>query len=58
MINASIDVVGGPIRVDQEIIKGNYVQLKNGEPNKDQMLFDKIMEYINSYTRTESKVHP
>ena len=58
MVNASIDVVGGPIRVDQEIIKGNYVQLKNGEPNKDQMLFDKIMEYINSYTRTESKVHP
>ena len=58
MINASIDVVGGPIRVDHEIIKGNYIQLKNGEPNKDQKLFDKIMKYITSYTRTESKVHP
>ena len=58
MINASVDVVGGPIRVDHEIIKSNYMQLKNGEPNKDQKLFNKIMKYINSYTRTESKVHP
>ena len=59
MINASVDVVGGPIRVDQEIIKSNYKQLgKNGEPNKDQKLFDKIMGHILSYTRNESKVHP
>jgi len=58
MINASVDVVGGPIRVDHEIIKSNYIQLKNGEPNKDQKLFNKIMKYINGYTRTESKVHP
>ena len=58
MINASVDVVGGPIRVDHEIIKSNYMQLKNGEPNKDQKLFNKIMKYINSYTRNESKVHP
>ena len=26
MVNASIDVVGGPIRVDHEVIKTNYVQ--------------------------------
>jgi len=53
MVNASIDVVGGPIRVDHEIIKSNYEQ-----EFKDQELFNKIMEHINGYTRTESKVHP
>ena len=53
MVNAAIDVVGGPIRVDHEIIKSNYEQ-----EFKDQKLFDKIMEHINGYTRTESKVHP
>ena len=53
MVNASIDVVGGPIRVDHEIIKSNYEQ-----EFKDQELFNKIMEHINRYTRTESKVHP
>ena len=53
MVNASIDVVGGPIRVDHEVIKTNYVQ-----EGKDQKLFDEIMKEINTYTRTESNVHP
>ena len=53
MVDASIKVVGGPIRVDQEIIKSNYEQ----EP-KDQKLFQKIMNEIDRYTRSEIKVHP
>ena len=53
MVNASVDVVGGPIRVDHEVIKSNYVQ-----EGKDQKLFDEIMKEINTYTRTESNVHP
>jgi DNA polymerase I len=53
MVDASIKVVGGPIRVDQEIIKSNYEQ----EP-KDQKLFEKIMDEIARYTRSEEKVHP
>ena len=52
-------VVGGVIRVDQEIIKTNYKQLdNNGEPNEDQKLFDEIMKEINTYTRSGSNVHP
>ena len=53
MGNASIDVVGGPIRVDHEVIKTNYVQ-----EGKDQKLFDDIMNEINTYTRTGPNVHP
>ena len=59
MVEASIKVVGGPIRVDTEIISSNFIQLgKNGEPNKHQKLFDRIMSEIETYTRNESKVHP
>ncbi len=58
MIDASIKVVGGPIRVDKEIIKGNFIQLKNGKPNKDQILYDKIMGEIETYTRSRNNVHP
>ena len=53
MVNASVDVVGGPIRVDHEVIKSNYVQ-----EGKDQKLFEEIMNEINTYTRTELNVHP
>jgi len=53
MVDASIDVVGGPVRVDHEVIKSNYVQ-----DGKDQKLFDDIMEEINTYTRNELNVHP
>ena len=53
MVNASIEVVGGPIRVDEEVIKSNYVQ----EP-QFQKTFDEIMEEINTYTQNESNVHP
>ena len=59
MIDASIKVVGGPIRVDQEIIKTNYKQLDDdGEPNKDQKLFNKIMRHIDRYTRSRLNVPP
>ena len=58
MIDASIKVVGGPIRVDKEIIKGNFIQLKDGEPNKDQILYDKIMGEIETYTRSRNNIHP
>ena len=58
MIDASIKVVGGPIRVDKEIIKGNFIQLKKGKPNKDQKLFDKIMDEIETYTRSRKNIHP
>ena len=58
MIDASIKVVGGPIRVDKEIIKGNFIQLKNGKPNKDQILYEKIMGEIETYTRSRNNVHP
>jgi len=47
MVNASIKVVKGPIRVDHEVILGNYVQ----EP-KDQKLFDEIMKEIENYKHT------
>jgi DNA polymerase I-like protein with 3'-5' exonuclease and polymerase domains len=53
MINASIDVVGGPIRVDHEVIKSNYAQ-----EGKDQKLFDEIIKEINTYTQNEFNVHP
>jgi len=53
MVNASIQVVGGPIRVDEEVIKSNYVQ-----EDKYQKTYDEIMEEINTYTQNESKVHP
>ena len=53
MVDASIKVVGGPINVDQEVIKSNYEQ-----EQKHQELFEKIMRHIDRYTRTESKVHP
>jgi DNA polymerase I-like protein with 3'-5' exonuclease and polymerase domains len=53
MVNASIEVVGGPIRVDEEVIKSNYEQSE-----KDQKLFEKIMNEINRYTRSSLNVHP
>jgi hypothetical protein len=53
MVDASIKVVGGPIRVDHETIKSNYEQ-----EEKDQKLFNKIMNEINRYTRSSTNVHP
>ena len=53
MVDASIKVVGGPIRVDHETIKSNYEQ-----EEKDQKLFNKIMNEINTYTRSSTNVHP
>ena len=47
MVNASIKVVKGPIRVDHEEITGNYIQ----KP-KDQNLFDEIMNEIETYKDT------
>ena len=51
MVDASIKVVGGPITVDQEIIKSNYEQ-----ETKDQKLFNKIMSHIDRYTRSRLNV--
>jgi len=51
MVDASIKVVGGPINVDQEIIKSNYEQ-----ETKDQKLFNKIMSHIDRYTQSRSNV--
>jgi len=47
MVNASRFVVGGPIRVDHEIIKGNFEQ----EP-EDQIIFNEIMKEIDIYKGT------
>ena len=59
MVDASVAVVGGPIRVDSEIIKSNYRQLeKDGSDSKDQKLFDNIMHEIDTYIRSEQRVHP
>ena len=59
MVDASIKVVGGPIRVDQEIIRSNYKQFKkDGSDSKDQKLFDEIMKEIDAYTRSGLEVHP
>ena len=51
MVDASIKVVGGPISVDQEVIKSNYEQ-----EEKFQKLFDKIMSHIDRYTRSRLNV--
>jgi len=53
MVDASFKVVGGPISVDQEVIKSNYEQ-----ETKDQKLFNKIMSHIDRYTRSRLNVHP
>jgi len=47
MVDASIKVVKGPIRVEHEEISGNYIQ----KP-KDQKLFDEIMNEIEIYRHT------
>ena len=47
MVDASIKVVKGPIRVEHEEISGNYIQ----KP-KDQKLFDEIMNEIEIFKRT------
>ena len=47
MVDASIKVVKGPIRVEHEGISGNYIQ----KP-KDQKLFDEIMNEIEIYRHT------
>ena len=54
MVDASIKVVGGPIQVEEEIIKTNYVQKKK----KHQKLFDQIMGEIERYTQSGNEVHP
>ena len=59
MVDASVAVVGGPIRVDSEIIRSNYRQLeKDGSDSKDQKLFDDIMHEIDTYIRSEQRAHP
>jgi len=50
MVNASIKVVGGPIRVDYQTISTNFVQDK-----KSQKRFDDIMGEIEQYIFDEKK---
>ena len=47
MVDASIKIIKGPIRVDHEEIAGNFIQ-KPG----DQKLFDEIMREIDNYKDT------
>ena len=47
MVDASIKIVGGPITVEHDEIKGNFVQ-----DEKDQKRFDQIMEAIKNYKLT------
>ena len=56
MVNASVNVVGGPIRVDAEKITSNFKQA-----DKDQQTFDEIMKEIKNNRGTPlmgGKVHP
>jgi radical SAM superfamily enzyme with C-terminal helix-hairpin-helix motif len=47
MVDASIKIVGGPISVEHDEIKENFIQ----EP-EDQKRFDQIMEAIKNYKLT------
>ncbi len=47
MVDASIKIVGGPISVEHDEIKENFIQDK-----KDQKRFDQIMEAIKNYKLT------
>ena len=59
MVDASMKVVGGPIRVGTEIIEDNYVQLnKKGKPNKDQKMFDDIFKEIENYVKLSGPITP
>ena len=52
MIDAAEYIVGGKIMVDEEIYFKNCVQLnKQGQPNKDQEIFDLIFEEINKFKK-------
>ena len=47
------------VRVEHEVIRSNFKQYgKDGKENKDQELFNRIMEEINTYTRSVSNLHP
>ena len=53
MIKASEFVVGGPIRVDQELIFSNWKQSE-----KDQKYFDEIFKEISTYCKNEIQPTP
>ena len=56
MVRSSIEVIGGPIRVDHETITGNFIQAP-----EDQIFFDEIMKEIEIYKGTPvlgDGVHP
>ena len=59
MTEASMKVVGGPIRVGTEIIESNYKQLdEEGKPTKDQKMFDKIFNEIENYKKLNRPISP
>jgi hypothetical protein len=47
MVHASQKVVGGPIRVEAEVIEGNWKQVP-----KHQEVFDEIYSEINNYKKS------
>ena len=59
MVNASMKVVGGPIRVDADIIESNYKQLnKKGKPTKDQKMFDTIFKEVDNFINLSRHITP
>jgi len=59
MVNASMKVVGGPIRVDAEIIESNYKQLNNKrKPTKDQKMFDTIFKEVDNFINLSRHITP
>lgn len=53
MINAAIKVVGGPIRVDYEVIENNFRQ-----EEKDQKIFDEIFKEIEIFISNSKGLTP
>jgi len=52
-------VVGGPIRVDADIIESNYKQLnKKGKPTKDQKMFDTIFKEVDNFINLSRHITP
>ena len=50
MVHASQKVVGGPIRVEAEVIEGNWKQVP-----KHQEVFDEIYSEINKYKKSKQE---
>ena len=60
MIDASVKVIGGPIRVDAEIIDGNWIQKdeKKNQRNKNQVIYETIFNEIGKYLNLMKGITP